>query len=78
MDGFGGRERGGLLEYIKFMAARTEDAEDEREAAILMLVKKGGGNTENVASEEELCLMSVEEAPKGCVFQHHARNPLNP
>ena len=42
MDGFGGRESGGLLEYIKFMAARTEDAEDEREAAILMLVKKGG------------------------------------
>ena len=33
----------------------SEDAEDEREAAILMLVKKGGGNTENVASQRKSC-----------------------
>ena len=42
MDGFGGRESGGLLEYIKFMAAGNRGCRArEREAAILMLVKMG-------------------------------------
>ena len=43
----------------------TEDAEDEREAAILMLVKKGGEHRKCGFAKKELCLTSLEEAPKG-------------
>ena len=49
MDGFGGRDSGGLLEYIK-----SEDAEDER-GCNFNVGKEGRGNTENVASQRKSC-----------------------
>ena len=75
MDGFGGRESGGLLEYIKFMAAGNRGCRGRERSCNFNVGKEGRRKHRKCGfAKKELQLTSIEEAPKGCVFQHHARN----
>ena len=77
MDGFRGRDSGGLLEYIKFMAAGIRGCRGRERSCNLNVGKEGGRKNRKCGfAEEELCLMimSVEETPNGSVYQHRTRN----
>ena len=66
MDGFRGRDSGGLLEYIKFMAAGNRGCRGRERGCNFNVGKEGRRKHRKcVFAKKELQLTSLEEAPKG-------------